>query len=87
MKMSIKEKSGIKGLDKVIGGGLRKNSLLLVIGGPGTGKSIMGMLFRLYIHKKRQSFTVTPFAFITSPGIPLYILSLNIIKSPSTYRA
>ena len=43
MKMSIKEKSGIKGLDKVIGGGLRKNSLLLVIGGPGTGKSIMGM--------------------------------------------
>ncbi|MCC7569840.1 hypothetical protein KO465_00665 [Candidatus Micrarchaeota archaeon] len=32
--------SGIKGFDKVLGGGFPKNSIVLVIGGPGAGKSI-----------------------------------------------
>lgn len=38
-------KTGIKGLDALLKGGLRQNSNVLVIGGPGTGKSILGLQF------------------------------------------
>lgn len=37
--------SGIHGLDEAIGGGFLNNSTNLVVGGPGTGKSIFAMQF------------------------------------------
>lgn len=37
--------SGIKGLDKLIEGGIERNSINLVLGGSGTGKSIFAMQF------------------------------------------
>ena len=38
-------KTGIVGLDKVLKGGLRKNSSILITGAPGTGKTIMALEF------------------------------------------
>ena len=38
-------KTGIEGLDKVLKGGLRRNSTILVTGAPGTGKSILALQF------------------------------------------
>jgi len=37
--------TGIQGLDKVMGGGLEKDSTNIVCGGPGTGKSIFAIQF------------------------------------------
>ncbi len=39
--------SGIPGLDKLLDGGIRENSFVLVSGVPGTGKTIFGMQFLL----------------------------------------
>jgi len=47
-KKAIKGKrisSGIKKLDPLIGGGFKRNSIMLVAGGTGTGKSIFAMQF------------------------------------------
>lgn len=41
-------KSGIWGFDKLIQGGFEEGSLILVSGGPGTGKTIMGLQFLWY---------------------------------------
>lgn len=41
-------KSGIPGLDKVLKGGFRKNSTILITGSPGTGKTIMALQFIYY---------------------------------------
>ena len=41
-------KTGTKGLDNVLKGGLRKNSSLLITGAPGTGKTIMALQFIYY---------------------------------------
>lgn len=38
-------KTGVPGLDKILKGGLRKNSSVLVTGAPGTGKTIMALQF------------------------------------------
>lgn len=38
-------KTGVPGLDKILKGGLRKNSSILVTGAPGTGKTIMALQF------------------------------------------
>ncbi len=38
-------KTGIPGLDEILGGGIPKRNVVLVAGGPGTGKSIMGMQY------------------------------------------
>jgi len=38
-------KSGTPGLDRVLKGGFRKNSTILITGAPGTGKTIMAMQF------------------------------------------
>ncbi len=40
-----KIKTGIKGLDKTLGGGIPKESIIVVSGGVGTGKSTFGMQF------------------------------------------
>jgi len=40
-----KIKTGVSGLDKILKGGLRKNSSLLVTGAPGTGKTILALQF------------------------------------------
>lgn len=37
--------TGINGLDKLIEGGFPKNSVILVCGGPGTGKTLFGLSF------------------------------------------
>ncbi len=45
-KMQIdKEETGIIGLDEVLNGGFPRSSLTLVCGGPGTGKTIIGLEF------------------------------------------
>ncbi len=43
--MAERIKSGIPGLDEAIGGGLIKNSINLISGGPGAGKSIFSLSF------------------------------------------
>lgn len=45
-------KTGIKGLDEVLKGGLRKNASILITGAPGTGKTIMALQFIYYGAKK-----------------------------------
>ncbi|MFH1331778.1 MAG: ATPase domain-containing protein [archaeon] len=42
---SDRVKTGIDGLDRVMGGGFEKNSVNIVCGGPGTGKSIFVLQF------------------------------------------
>ena len=39
--MSTKVATGIPGLDELVGGGIPKGRVILIIGGPGTGKTIM----------------------------------------------
>ncbi|MDH5461992.1 MAG: KaiC domain-containing protein, partial [Candidatus Bathyarchaeota archaeon] len=39
--MSKKIATGISGLDELVGGGIPEGRVILVIGGPGTGKTIM----------------------------------------------
>ncbi|PIZ51241.1 hypothetical protein COY27_04435 [Candidatus Woesearchaeota archaeon CG_4_10_14_0_2_um_filter_33_13] len=46
--------TGIPGLDEVLKGGLRENNSVLISGGPGTGKSIMGMQFLIEGAKKKE---------------------------------
>jgi len=43
-----KLKTGIMGLDKILKGGLRRNSSILITGAPGTGKTIMALQFVYY---------------------------------------
>ena len=44
--MEIKRlKTGVEGLDELIGGGIPEGSIVLVSGTPGTGKTILGMQF------------------------------------------
>ena len=45
-------KSGIKGLDKLMGGGIPKGHSVLVCGSPGTGKTMLGLQF-IYEGAKR----------------------------------
>ena len=49
-----KIKTGIEGLDKVLKGGLRRNSSMLITGAPGTGKTIMALQFIYYGAKNYQ---------------------------------
>jgi len=45
-KMEIKRiKTGIPGLDELVGGGLPAGSCNLISGGPGTGKTIFGLQY------------------------------------------
>jgi KaiC/GvpD/RAD55 family RecA-like ATPase len=37
--------SGVKGLDEILGGGFPKSRTILVVGGPGTGKTILAIQF------------------------------------------
>jgi len=46
--------SGIANLDKIIGGGFKKNSTNLVVGGTGSGKSIFGVQFLIEGIKKKE---------------------------------
>jgi KaiC/GvpD/RAD55 family RecA-like ATPase len=38
-------KTGIKGLDEILNGGIPKRNIVLLSGGPGTGKLILGQQF------------------------------------------
>jgi len=38
-------RTGIAGLDRILGGGIEKSSVVVVTGGPGTGKSTVGLQF------------------------------------------
>ncbi|MGB9635388.1 MAG: RAD55 family ATPase [Candidatus Micrarchaeia archaeon] len=46
-RVSIIERtpSGIEGLDELLGGGFEKKSIIVVVGGPGTGKTLMAAEF------------------------------------------
>ena len=46
--------TGVPGLDEVLKGGLKEKNSILVSGGPGTGKSIVGMQFLLEGAKKKE---------------------------------
>jgi circadian clock protein KaiC len=54
--LSKKIPSGINGLDELIGGGLPEGRVILVVGGPGSGKTIMCSQF-LYkgIHENKEN--------------------------------
>ena len=54
-------KSGILGLDEILNGGIRKNSSVLIVGGPGTGKTILTLQFLQEGIKNKE-----PTLFITS---------------------
>jgi len=41
-------KSGIPGFDELVQGGIPKRNIVLLSGGPGTGKSIFGQQFIYY---------------------------------------
>lgn len=72
-----KIKSGIPGLDEVLKGGILENSSILVIGGPGTGKSIFALQFALGgIDKKEPSLYLT--SEETTTSLKLYAESLGI---------
>ena len=43
--MTQRVSTGVKGLDKLVQGGVPKGSVVLVSGAPGTGKTILGMQF------------------------------------------
>jgi len=47
--------TGISGLDKLIKGGFRKNSTNLVVGGTGSGKTILAMQFLIQGIKKNEA--------------------------------
>jgi len=46
--MSERVKSGIPGLDEILHGGIPRRNVVLLSGGPGTGKSIFGQQFLYY---------------------------------------
>jgi len=48
------EKTGIPGLDEILKGGFRRNSSVIVKGGPGTGKTIFALQFIVEGAKKGQ---------------------------------
>ncbi|UCG45691.1 MAG: AAA family ATPase [Candidatus Bathyarchaeota archaeon] len=54
--MSKKIATGVNGLDELIGGGIPEGRVILIIGGPGTGKTILCSQF-LYngIHEKQEN--------------------------------
>ena len=45
-------KTGLPYMDKLLGGGLPENTVILVSGGPGTGKTLFGLNFMLEGSKK-----------------------------------
>ncbi len=47
-EISTRAPTGIKGLDEILGGGFPVNSTILVTGGPGAGKTILGLQFLLH---------------------------------------
>jgi len=49
-----KLKTGIPGLDNILKGGFLGNSAVLISGGPGTGKSLMGMQFLVEGAKNKE---------------------------------
>lgn len=48
-------KSGIEGLDEILKGGIQDNSSILVVGTPGTGKSIMALQYVLQGAREGQA--------------------------------
>ena len=54
-------KSGVKGLDIILKGGIRPNSSILITGAPGTGKSIFCLQFALQGVKDKE-----PVLFVTT---------------------
>ena len=52
--ITSKLKTGVPGLDIILKGGLLEKSTLLVSGGPGTGKSLMGMQFLVEGAKNKE---------------------------------
>lgn len=60
---------GIDGLDKLLGGGIPKGSVLLVIGTPGTGKTTLALQTAMASLRRGEKV-----AFITSITEPIYII-------------
>ncbi len=50
----MKISTGLKGLDKLLGGGLPSNTATLVSGGPGTGKTLISLNFLLAGARKKE---------------------------------
>ncbi|MCR6669455.1 MAG: KaiC domain-containing protein [archaeon YNP-WB-040] len=52
--MVEKVKTGIPGLDEILNGGIPRRNVVLLAGGPGTGKTIMGQQFLYYGLKNNE---------------------------------
>jgi circadian clock protein KaiC len=50
----MKVSTGLKGLDSLLGGGLPKNTVTLISGGPGTGKTLISLNFLLDGARKKE---------------------------------
>jgi KaiC/GvpD/RAD55 family RecA-like ATPase len=66
-------KTGVVGLDKILGGGITEGLCVLVTGGPGTGKTILAMQFLFQGAKLKQ------------PG--LYITTEESVKTIETFAS
>ena len=47
-QVTIRVPTGIKGFDQLVEGGFKKNSINLLVGGPGSGKTLFAMAFLYY---------------------------------------
>jgi len=48
MKASAKAPTGIAGFDEITGGGLPRGRTTLLVGGPGSGKTILALQFLVH---------------------------------------
>lgn len=54
MKVAKRLNSGVPGFDKLVQGGFKENSINLVVGGPGSGKTIFAIMFLVEGFKKGE---------------------------------
>ena len=53
-KLPAKAPTGIAGFDEITGGGLPRGRTTLLVGGPGSGKTILGQQFLVHGAQERE---------------------------------
>src|SRR4051812_43720450 len=70
-KPTAKASTGIQGLDEMTGGGLPRGRTTMLIGGPGSGKTILGLQFLVNGARNHNE----PGIFVAFEETPKYIMS------------